>query len=323
MNWNGQRPIVDHLIRTLGEPNLGRQSQVEYNNQRRARVQAAINVRPVYLPLDFEMNAAGQVSPYRATTPALGYDVVIIGIKTDTPTREIIIRRTEEEKAIAYVGEEETLFLRADEIAGITATNGAGQIGTFYWPAPIHIPRGNRMTIEMFKTDTTVDPEEANIVLVGFRVFNKALYGEQILDGAERDRIEQAITLRDIPRVVFLKQRVQFDSAVAGGEARNLFTPQVQEPLLIRGVRTTMRQSLIEVGLEGEPSWTLEPTPVWAVAGEDELGHDNYHWFPRPIFLHSNSTIEVSRVINSIDGTLIDAEGTGNENMITWLCETI
>jgi len=74
------------------------------------------------------------------------------------------------------------------------------------------------------------------------------------------------------------------------------------------------------LGIQGEPTWTAEPTPIWAVAAEDELVSENYHWFSKPVFLHSKNTIEISKITNSIDGSLIDAQ-TGNS--ITWICETV
>lgn len=319
MNWNGNKPTLDHLISVLQDPQKAASLRTEFNGKRRARVQQALSTRPYYQLLTFEMAAAGQTAAYRDTTQSLSFPLIIIGIKADRQTRDIVIRRTEDEKPIAYVGEELNLFLRLDEIAGQSVDSGGGQTGVFYLPQPIILPANNRLTVEMFKTDTTPDPEEANIVLVGVRVLNKA-YGELLMDPAERAMVEDLIRMREVPRTVFLKQAVAFDSAVAGGEVRNLFTPQVEEPLLVRGLRTTLRHSLISMRINDEPNWMSEQIPVWGVAAEDDLGHDNYQWFARPIYLHSRSQIEVDRITNSIDGTLIDAQ-TGNS--ITWICETV
>lgn len=320
MNWNGQREILDHLIAKRENPEQATALQTQFNQRRRQFVQKSLNVRPVYHPLKFEMNAAGQTSPYRDTTESLAYDTLIIGAKSDVQTREIIIRRTEDEKPIVYVGDEIDLNLRSDEIAGLTATVGGGQLGVFYFPAPIQLPRGNRLTIEMFKTDATADPETANIVLIGVRVYEKR-FGELLLDVDEQHRIDEIIQLRDSPRIVYLKQIVEFDSAVAGGEARNIFTPTVEEPLLIRGCRTTLRQSTIEMRIQGEPEWTVKATPIWAIAGEDELIFENYQWFSRPVYLHSRNGIEITRVINGgIDGVNIDPQF---DNTITWIAQTV
>lgn len=319
MNWNGNRETVDHLITLLSEPNRAAAAQADYNARRRSRVNRSLLTRPVFIPLSFEMAAAGQTSPYRQYTPTFNYDVVITGFKADTQTREIIVRR-EDEKSLTYVGDELNLFLRTDELAGQCATNGGGQLGVFYPPQPEVLQAGRRFSVEMFKTDTTVDAEEANIVLVGFRVF-PAGYGALMLDDVEKQRIERALSLRDTPRVVFLKVPVDFDAAGAGGLAENIITPSVEEPLLVRGIRTTLRQSLVHgFRVQGEPDLTMGDVPVWGLAAEDELVHDNYQWFSRPIYLHSKTSIELQRITNSIDGNLIDAQ-TGNS--ITFLAETV
>ena len=319
MNWNGQRETLDHLIRRRLNPGQADKLQAEFNAKRRSRIESALTTRPYFVPLSYSLNAAGQVSPYRDMTPQLPFDFLITGIKTDSQTREIVIRRTEDEKPIVYVGENLNLFLRLDEIGGLTADSGGGQLGVFYLPQPIALSRGNRLSVEVYKTDTTADPESVNIVLVGVRVFNSD-YAKLVLEGDERGRIDFIVRAREIPRIVFLKQLVEFDAPGVGGEARNLFTPEVDEPLLVRGMRTTLRRSSIEMRLEGEPEWTNGLTPIWGIAAEDELVHDNYQWFSKPVYLRSKASIEVTRVRNSIDGVNVDAQ-TGNS--ITWICETV
>lgn len=319
MNWNGQREYFNHQIAIRESPEKAVALQAELNAKRRAKIRSAINTRPVFLPLEFQMAAAGQIAPYRDTTEGLAYDVLITGLKSDVQTRDIVIRRTENEQPLVYVGDETALFLRSDDLCGLAATIGGGQTGTFYLPSPMLLKAGTRLTVEMYKTDTTADAEEANIVLVGVRVFRRE-YGELLLDDAEKQLIEERLAMREVPAVKFLKQLIRFDIAGVGGIARNLQTPQVAEPLLIRGVRTTLRQSLIELRVQGEPNWTVKPVPIWAVCGEDELVHDNYIWFPKPIYLHSKNTIEIERITNSIDGVNIDPQTTGT---ITWICETV
>ena len=319
MNRNGHGKYLDHAIAIRQQPENRAKLQSELNNWRRKRLVEAATVRPVFLPLEFTMTAAGQVSPYREYTRSLGYDVLILGVKADVQTREIIVRRTDSEAPLAYVGDEANLNLRVDDIAGISATVGGGQTGTFYLPAPITLNNGERLSVEMFKTDTTAGVEVANIVFIGVRVYNKA-FAEALIDPVESQLIDRYIAARETPTDRFLKVAVAFDSAIAGGEAANIYTPKVEEPLLIKGIRTTLRQSTIELGIEGEPSWTYEGTPIWAVAGEDEMVHENYQWFSKPVYLHSNTIVEIRRIVNSIDGSLIDAQ-TGNT--ITFICETV
>lgn len=319
MNWNGNRQTLDHLISLLLDPERSASLQRDFNAKRKSRIESALNTRPYTLPLSFDMNAAGQISPYRAETPWTSFPVLITGFKADTK-REIVIRRTEDEKPLVYVGEESNLYLTADEIAGQTVDAGGGQLGTFYFPEPVVLPAGNRLTIDMLKTDTTVDPESANIVLIGMRVMNRE-YGVQLLDSAERSQIDTLLQMRPVPRIVFLKNKVEFDTALANGEARNIFTPQVAEPLLIRGMRTTLRHSRISLKLQGEPTWTASPTPIWAFGAEDALIHDNYHWFSKPIYLHSKYQIEIERVVNGLNGASPIDSQTGNT--ITFICQTV
>lgn len=319
MNWNGQQRYLDHLIAKRVDLAGADKLQQDINAFRRSRIDKALAVRPIFIPLQFTMTAAAQTSPYRQTSPQLEYDVIITAIKSDNQTRDIVVRNTQTDSSLTRIGDETSLYLRADEIAGQTADNAAGQLGPFYLPAPITMNRGNRITVEMFKADATAAVEVANIVLIGIRVL-PGLYRVQD-DPDERKRIDRAILLRETPAPLFLKQLVNFDTAALNGQSVNLFSPEVDEPLLIRGVRTGLRYSTIELGLQGEPTWTISPTPIWGIAAEDELLHENYQWFSRPVYLHSNSAIETRRIINgTVDGVQLDAQ-TGNT--ITWICETV
>src|SRR5690242_3220355 len=115
MNWNGQRESLDHLIRRRLNPGTADKLQADYNAKRRSRIESALATRPYFVPLSFSLNAAGQVSPYRSMTPQLPFDLIVTGIKTDTGNRDVVVRRTEDEKPIVYVGESLNLFLRLDE----------------------------------------------------------------------------------------------------------------------------------------------------------------------------------------------------------------
>lgn len=319
MDFNGQKRWLDHAIDNRFDPATAAQTQKELNAYRRKRVLDALKTRPMLLPLEFNMNAAGQVSPYRDTTPRLDYDVLVTGVKSDNQTRDIIISNTATGSSLTRIGDESSLYLRADEIAGQIPGNG-GQTGICYLTTPLLIQAGNRVTVEMFKTDTTADAEDANIVLIGVRVYPR-MFGSAVADG-DRELIDQAIRLREIPQPRFAKVTFDFDSAVQGGEARNINTPTFEEPILVRGVRTSLRYSLIEIGVRGEPTWTHEATPCWAIAGEDEGGHENYIWFSKPVYLAPHASIEIRRVVNGMytDAALIDSE-TGNT--MTFICETI
>jgi hypothetical protein len=96
MNWNGQRETLDHLIRRRLNPGKADSLQADFDAKRRSRIESSLTTRPFFIPLSFAMNPGGRVSPYRDATPQLAYDFIITGIKTDTQTRDIVIRRTED-----------------------------------------------------------------------------------------------------------------------------------------------------------------------------------------------------------------------------------
>lgn len=266
------------------------------------------------------MTAAAQTAPYTDLTPSLGYDVIITGIKTDTPDRNINIRRTETERSLVRVGEQVNLYLTGSDVAGSTAGLTPGQNGTFYLPSPIVVPQGSRITLEMYKQDATADPVVANVVLIGVRVLNPA-WGDTLLDPDEKDRIERALRMAPAPTPIFLKVPIDFDAAGVGGLVEHQLTPRVESPVLIRGMRSTLAWSSIEMSVAGEPTWTPRATPIWAIAQESDQANDAYQWFSRPIYLHSDNQVEIVRVVNGGNDNLTFDPQTGNT--ITFICETV
>lgn len=322
MNWNGQREKLQHAIKIASDPANRAIYQAEFNAGRRRLVEQSLLTRPVFIPLRFDLNAAGQDPAYRETTAMLEYDTVIVGIKSDTQTRNIVLKYTENEQSLLRTGNDFNTFLRVDDIAGQTVTNGGGQIGTFYLPSPVFLEARRRFTIEMYKTDTTGTAEEANIVLIGLRVLTKE-HAASLIRQDESALIDELIALRAVPQIRLLKVPVTFSTALAGGIDEDIYTPAVEEPLLVRGIRTTLRQSRIEIGFRGDDLWTYEETPIWAVAGEDEIGHENYQWFPKPVYLHADRQIYIRRITNGIGPTGIENIDTQTDNTITFLCETV
>ncbi len=320
MNWNGQRQTLDHLISLAVSPGRQASIQADFDAKRRSRIQSALSTRPLFLPLQFSMTAAAQTSPYRDLTPSLGYDVIITGIKTDTPSRNINIRQTESERSLVRVGDNINLFLTGDDVAGTTAGLTPGQNGTFYLPSPIRVPQGSRVTVEMYKQDATAGAEVANVVLIGVRVLNPS-WGEMLLDPDERLVIDRCLYLSPAPTPLLLKVPVNFDVAGVGGVAESIMTPRVENPLLVRGMRSNLAWSTVELGVAGEPTWTPRATPIWAVAQEAEQNNDAYMWFSRPVYLKSDNQITVYRVTNGgVDNATFDDQ---NGNTITFICDTV
>jgi hypothetical protein len=305
---------LEHAINILRNPTNADKMQEDFNKGRFARVEKSIATRPVYIPFEFALDAVGRIAPYQDTTQPVGHDVIVTGIISDNSDRQI--KLTESFRDIPYllVGEKRSLQLNLSDIAGGTVTAVKGQKGIFTLPAPIIIRAQNRLSIDVYKTETTDDPETVNFVLTGYRVSENY----QIKD-AERKLVNESIAKRDLPRIVILKQEINFDSALAGGKARNVYFPTSDEPLLVRGCRTSLNHSLIRLGIEGEPEWTTKECPIWAIA-QDELNNESsYLWFQRPVFLPARTVIEMS-LENSINGVHIDPQ---NNNIISWICETV
>lgn len=286
---------------------------MEVNARRRARVDRALQTRPFYLPLQFVLPAAGQISPVSVRTPFLSYDVNIVGAIADSPTREINFKRTENEIPLVYTGDELNLHMTLDEIAGQTLQPGGGKVGAWHFPNPFTLQANRRLTVEMFKTDTTATAQIVNLVLVCVRTFRSG-QAEGILTEEQNKLVNFFINARPVPEMRLLKQQIKFDPQ---GRARNIVSPSVSEPLLIRGCRTTLDFSTIEIKVEGEVDWQERPMPIWAVAAQDSLGHSNYCWLARPVFLPAKALLEMS-LTNTLNGVLSDTDGT-----ITWYAETM
>lgn len=314
MQRNGSGRWLDHLINTRNDPANAAAMQADLNKYRLSRIQESLKTRPVFTPLSYTLLLAGQIPAFKATTPSLGYDVIYTGFKTDIwPARDIELTFTESEQRLVRTGNVTNLFLRSDEIMGHSVDAGGGQVGVFTLPNPIVVRQGDRITIGVYKTDATAADLNANIVLIGTRV-----YQTPQLAPKEIDQITRAISLRPTPKQFFVEVSVDYVTATLGNVATNIFSPTPGEPVIIRGVRTDLRLSKVEMGLTGEPRWTVNAVPTWGVAAETELFYDNYQWFSKGVYLASDGTIEIPRITNGIDGLTPDS-ATGR---FTFYCET-
>jgi len=313
MSQNYNHRNLEHAINIRRFPERAAALQKAFDEKRLARIEKAISTRPVYIPFKFTLDAAGQVSPYQKETPTLPYDVIITGIITNNSARRIALREPNSILPIAIVGEKRNLYLSLADIAGGTSQAEKGQKGIFTLPSPLTIDARSRLYVDVYKPDTTDAPETINFVLTGYRVLKN-----QTLDGDVRASVERAIGLRSMPKTIFLIQEITFDSDNIGGRARNVSTPPVEEPILIRGVRSSLRSSFVNLGIQGETQWTTDDTPIWAIAAEDDDESDSYVYFQRSIFLPRDGVIEQD-FINSVDGVNLDPQTGGK----TWICETM
>lgn len=314
MSYNHNHRNLEHAINLRRNPATAAALQKAFDIKRLARVEKSIATRPVYIPFKVRLDAAGQISPYQVESPDLPYDTIVTGIITDNSSRQLIIRESFRDPVpVVIVGRKRNLYLDFSDIAGGTSQAAKGRKGAFYLPSPITIEAGNRLYFDVYKTEATADPELLNFVLIGHRVSRK-----YSIDDEMKTLVKQAISRRAYGKTVFLKQQFDFDSAAAGGKAKNVYTEQCDEPLFIRGCRSTLRHSLISIGIEGEPEWTTDDAPIWALAAEDDNEQDSYVWFQRDVFLPAEAVLEME-LENSIGGN-IDPQF---KNQITWICETM
>jgi len=317
MNRNGHGPVVDYWIKVLSEPDPDTRStqRMSLAAKRKEKVLNSLLTRPFYQPLTFTMNAAGQVQPYNQLMPDLGYDVVITGARCDAwlagppvSGRDIVIQFTNnnESQQIVRTGGDTTLYLTTDDFAGSTIDSGGGQLGVFQFTNPIFLEKGNRISVDMYKTDTTADPETVNLVFIGFRVYKKQA-AETVITPQELALIDRYINGRETPEMRFLKLTANFPAAAVGSEIVNLQTVKLAEPVILRGLRTTLRNCTLQIGINGEPEWMPEQTPIWAVMAENDMQVDNYLWFEKGVYLPSMTPINITRMINgNIDQANVD-----------------
>ena len=313
MNFNGNFEFVNHSIAIKRNKKLAAKYQQDFNAKRMNKVEKALATRPILIPLCFKLNAAGQITPYTERTVSLSYDVTVIGFMADS-SRDVQFRRAETDSPFLHTGGEQNLYLTLDEIAGGEVISSEGQTGIFYFPTPLELDANRRLIFDVYKTDDTPDPQEVNIVLIGIRTYPSV---DTLLSKEMRDMVNDLINFRKLPEFKFIKQKIEFETAVAGGQATGIYTPKVDEPLLIRGCRSTFNHSRITAKIEGESAWTVGRTPVWALAAQQGLVHENYNYFQRPVFLPPNTHIEME-LQNGIGDLIDEQKGT-----ITWLCETV
>jgi hypothetical protein len=314
---NIRKEWLSHAMDLRRFPNLpiNEQKQTGVNSARFARVEKAMYRLPVYLPIRWDLPAVAPLAPITASTPnKLNYDVLIVGAISDSPNREVVFKSSDLEINPSYLGKSSRIRLTLGDIAGTTKSNqGATNVAINFFTSPFILYQGQQITLDMFK-ETTANTEVANLVFVGLRIFSDRASFDGYLD-EELAFVKKSIEAREVPRQVFLKQEVVFD---ASGLANDVFTPDIDEPLIIRGVRSSLVASEIrEIKLRSGISWITSPCPSWAVFCEPN-SWDQYLMLKEPVFLPRRSEIQVS-LANTIAGTgIIDPNGS-----ITWLCETV
>jgi hypothetical protein len=307
MSFNGNKIWADYLANIKRSNAADKDKAIkEMNAKRLQRVEKARAARPVILPLQFSLRPSARVQPYTERTGRLNYPTDILGAITDLPEIATNIRDLTSESAWVSVG--------ADPIQQASARDLAGtkEIGAHYYQIPFELQPGNRLTVDVFREVSTTDPDPTVYwwAFLGRRIYSQQA-DEAKLTPDERDTINRLINFRRVPEVRFLTMPVAF----AGGVAATA-TPEQNEPLLIRGVRTGLANSTIVIRIEGEDAWMPSPAPIWALAAARTNTSERYSFFERPIYLPAHTALRAS-LVNTLGGA-VDAN-----SFITFLAETV
>jgi hypothetical protein len=322
MDFNGQHRVFSFLETLLSDPAAAPAERLKLAEARRNRARNAALIQPVYLPLNFSMTAAASNLPYRATTNQLNYDVIIVGAKTNCWPgfgRQINFSLSDGQDNFVRTGNDPTLFLTTDDIAGSSVDASGNPNGYFYWTQPFLLQQGQTMLMEMMKTDATGAAELANVTLLAYRVFPKEQAAITI-GPQDANRIDELIQIRPAPVSKVMKVAITYPAASVGSLAQNIYTPRLDDPVIIRGIRTNMSQSTIAIGLEGGSNWMPAQTPIWAVAAENQSQVENYIWGERGLYLPANTSMVINMINGNIDQLNFDP-ATGN--WISFIFDTI
>jgi hypothetical protein len=309
MDFNGNTHTLNHLIGVRRRPQTARSEQDKFDQQRFNRILAVLATRPHICALRFALPAAASVTPISVNTPTLRHDLIITGAMTNSTRPFEFEKRNQARQQIYIEASDFATRFNLDDYAGQVVPEG-GFNGVFYYPHPFVIGEGTFETFKVYKVDA--DPAEiAWLVFNGLRVFPEN-YAEAQLSAQQAERIKAAILDREAPRTHYAKVKIDFDGA---GKA-SFKTPKFEEPHILRGVKTTLNQSLIKFHIEGEADLTSNPdenglggyVPLWSFAAQEGNKRELYGWQQRGLFIDSNKRI-YGDLINTLDGAATDADG--------------
>lgn len=320
-DFNGNKSYVDFDY-SLRSTNDAQALITQMRKKRLARVEKAMRHRPVVLPLRYALPVPAQVNPITAQTPKLDFDVEIVGAISDLPDVALNMRPVTSEKSFALVGTSPVQYARAHDFAGWSPTSapvGAFK-GVYYWPVSYSLLDPDRLIVDVIKNTATAAATNNYFCLVGHKIYDRTAQEAQ-LSAADRKRLIDLIASRRKPEPRWLTMPVQFagGGAAAGDVATGMLTPSQDEPLLIRGVRTSLTRSTISIAREGEAPWMTRPAPVWSIAASQTNSKEQYTYFETPIYLPAKKSLAADFV-----NTLADGSGTFDGNgQLTFFAETV
>lgn len=291
----------EHLVKGLYDPSTSKANQDSFNAERLQRVKDSFQLRPQFLPVQITMPAGVQVLPISATTNELKFDVVIVGIITDGEDKQINMRRDQETGTpFVSTGVDAGARLSLDAIAGKSLETGG--LNGIQPLTPFLLRKGEGITFDVFKPLATADAEIVSICLIGYRVMSNASANE-LFTPDFTDYLQKQISRRPTPEPRFSVCPVNFVNGRADAE-----TPKVNEPRLILGFRSTVKDALCNVGFDRDNAFSRDYFPIWAIASEAGVNFENYRLLRRPIFLEANQQLYFS-LINSINNLVFAVNG--------------
>ncbi len=298
-----QDAAFDHLVEILHDPDSKTARQRSFDGWRFAQVLDALRIRPQFLPVQIVLPMAAQPLPLSGATKELNYDCIITGAITDGEDVKINLRRDSEDvKPFVNVGTEAAAQISLDAIAGksleATGKNGVQRLQPFLLRA------GESLTVEVFKPTGSGAVDTLSLCFCGYQVLSRALAAENLTE-KNKNQILNAIAARPAPEPRFTVCPVKFDAVDGTASAE---TPKSNEPTLIRGFRSTVKNALINVGFNRNAAFSREFFPIWALAAEAGNNSDSYRMLKSPIFLEPQQQLFFN-LKNTINGVSVAENG--------------
>lgn len=303
---------LDHLKQILQSPALAGAAQEQMNRRRMADVEAALRVRPHFLPVQHTLPAAAASLPVSQTTDELNHDIIVIGAITDGEDRNIRFYRNIEGDTLVRVGSQQGTRLSLDAIAGHSVESaGAGGIqGVLGWPEPLLLREGRNLTLDVYQETSPGSTETVTTCFCAQRVY-KPEADEATLTKAERQLIVEHIKRRAAPEIRYEVIPVAFD---ADGFA-TVASPKADEPLLCVGFRTTFSHASVKLGFDGGNGFSKSWIPIWALAAEKGNRRTLYEYLRTPLYMPAGQQL-LFDLKNTIDSTSGLVAPDGNLEMI-------
>lgn len=296
-----RKEAFDHLVTVMQSPELSKVTQDEYNKKRFERVERALRTRPAFLPVSITLPTTAQSLPSNNQTREVEYDVIITGAITDGENKRInVSKNLETTRPIVKTGVEGNAKISLDAIAG--KSKEASGITGIQAINPFVLKEDDSLVLEIFQDVETDEEETVNTVFTGSRVYDKN-HSDAQLSKKARAAVTESINRNLTPQQRYAVVPIKFEDGKAIAE-----TPKSEEPLLIVGFRTTVKNALINLGFSNDTKFSRDFFPIWALANEEGNYTKNYNELMSEIFLEPQQQLFFS-LIDTIDGKIYAEDG--------------